>query len=445
MSGLNNPIARLLIRQRRRSAALALGAMGDPVALSRLELHRLAARAFDRDPDAARAFPVERIRALTATGRAGEALDFARTLAPRPEHDLALALSAFDPALALTKYAGSDASLRAALMLAAGREDDARHALETASGPQAAFLRASLDRHDPARATPAWRDGFAAWDLSPPEAVDPAFPVSVVNARAEASAAVDGPLISVIMPSRNASRWVAAAVRSVLDQSWRNLEFLFVDDASTDDNAGQALAAADGDPRFVLIRQSERGGAYTARNAALARAKGHWVAVQDSDEWAHPDRLARQVAEMRARGLTAHSGRSIRVDAEGEIHARGVWPLTRWAPSTLMFERAPVMERAGYFHQVLSGADNEYWWRLVQLFGPRRAAISRTPLILGAWRADSLTGAKDSGFGAGGFNLDRLIYWERWSFWHARNLRTPGALRLEPGEQPFRSPKKIVL
>ena len=98
MSGLNNPIARLLIRQRRRSAALALGAMGDPVALSRLELHRLAARAFDRDPDAARAFPVERIRSLTATGRAGEALDFARTLAPRPEHDLALALSAFDPA-----------------------------------------------------------------------------------------------------------------------------------------------------------------------------------------------------------------------------------------------------------------------------------------------------------------------------------------------------------
>ena len=61
------------------------------------------------------------------------------------------------------------------------------------------------------------------------------------------------------------------------------------------------------------------------------------------------------------------------------------------------------------------------------------------------WRADSLTGAKDSGFGAGGFNLERMIYWERWSFWHARNLRTPGALRLERGEQPFRSPKKIVL
>ena len=105
--------------------------MGDPVALSRLELHRLAARTFDRDPDAARAFPVERIRSLTATGRAGEALDLARTLAPRPEHDLALALSAFDPALALTKYAGPDASLRAALKLAAGREDDARRALET--------------------------------------------------------------------------------------------------------------------------------------------------------------------------------------------------------------------------------------------------------------------------------------------------------------------------
>lgn len=440
-----NPIARFLIRRRRRSAALAGGSMRDPVALSRLELHRLAARAFHRDPAAARAYPVEHIRSLTAAGRAGEALDFARTVAPRAEHDLALALSAFDPALALIKYAGPDASLRAALKLAAGREDDARRTLESASGPQAAFVRASLDRHDRRKAAAAWREGFAVWGLSPPEPVDPATPVSVVNARADASPTEDGPLISVIMPSRNASRWVAAAVRSVLDQGWRNLELLFVDDASTDDTAQRALVAANGDPRFILIRRAERGGAYAARNAALVQAKGRWIAIQDSDEWAHPDRLARQVAEMKKGGLVAHSGRSLRVDAEGEIYARGVWPLTRWAPSTLMFQREPVMGRAGFFHQVLSGADNEYWWRLVQLFGPRRAAISRTPLILGAWRADSLTGAKDSGFGAGGFNLDRLVYWERWSFWHARNLRTPEALRLEPGDQPFRSPKGIVL
>lgn len=440
-----NLIARFLIRRRRRSAALALGAMNDPVALARLELHRLAARAFDRDPDAARAFPVERIRSLTATGRVDEALDFARTVAPRPEHDLALALAAFDPAMALTKYAGQDASLRAALKAAAGREDDARRAAETSDSPQARLLLASLDRHDPARAVDHWRSGFAAWGLTPPEPLDSARPVSVVNARAAAAAVSDGPLISVIMPSRNAGRWVAAAVRSVLDQSWRNLELLFVDDASTDDTAARALAAADGDPRFVLIRQAERSGAYGARNAALGQARGHWIAIQDSDEWAHPGRLARQAAEMRKGRLTAHSGRSLRVDADGEIHARGVWPLTRWAPSTLMFERQPVMARAGYFHQVLSGADNEYWWRLVQLFGPERAAISRTPLILGAWRADSLTGAKDSGFGAGGFNLDRLIYWERWTAWHARNLRTPGALRLEPGEEPFRPPGGVVL
>ena len=440
-----NPIARFLIRQRRRSAALAVGAMRDPVALSRLEMHRLASRGFDRDPAAVRAFPVERIRSLAAAGRVEEALAFARGVAPRAERDLALALAAFDPAKALTKYAGPDASLRAALKAAAGRHDDARAAAAASDSPQAHFLLASLDRHDPARAADHWRAGFAAWGLAPPEPLDPARPVSVVNARAEAAAVSDGPLISVIMPSRNAGPWVTAAVRSVLDQSWRNLELLFVDDASTDDTAERALAAANGDPRFILIRRPERSGAYGARNAALAQARGRWAAIQDSDEWAHPDRLARQAAEMGKGRLTAHSARSLRVDADGEIHARGVWPLTRWAPSTLMFEREPVMARAGFFHQVLSGADTEYWWRLVQLFGPGRVAISRTPLILGAWRADSLTGARDSGFGAGGFNLDRLIYWERWTAWHARNLRTPEALRLEPGRQPFRSPKGIVL
>lgn len=440
-----SPIARFLIRRRRRSAALAMGAMADPVALSRLELHRLAARAFDRDAAAARAFPVERIRSLTATGRVDEALAFAGTVGPRPERDLALALAAFDPARALTKYAGADVAMRAALKAAAGREDDARAAAASSEDPQARLLLASLDRHDGARAAEHWRAGFAPWGLSPPEAPDPSRPISVTNASAAASETVDGPLISVIMPSRNAGVWVEAAVRSVLAQSWRNLELLFVDDASTDDTARRAEAAADGDPRFILIRRSARSGAYGARNAALERARGHWIAIQDSDEWAHPDRLARQAAEMKAARLIAHSGRSLRVDADGRIQARGVWSLTRWAPSTLMFERESVMARAGFFHQVLSGADNEYWWRLVQLFGPRRVALSRTPLILGAWRADSLTGAKDSGFGAGGFNLDRLIYWERWSFWHARNLRSPEALRLGPGEQPFRSPSRIIL
>jgi hypothetical protein len=122
-----------------------------------------------------------------------------------------------------------------------------------------------------------------------------------------------------------------------------------------------------------------------------------------------------------------------------------VWPLSRWAPSTLIFEREPVMARAGRFDAVLTGADNEYWWRLIQLFGPGRVASLRVPLILGAWRSDSLTGAADSGFGQTGYNLDRVRYWQAWRLWHLRNRRAPGALRLTGEERPFPAPARIRL
>jgi hypothetical protein len=436
-----------LIRSRRRALALRLGGLTDAVVLARLELHRLAARQFGRDPVLAARHPIDAIRSFAASGRPDRALAIARAADPGfgPGKGLALALAVapLDPALALSLYEGPRVGLKASLLLAQGRTDEAlAMAAEDADG-DSRFLEAHAHRADPERAALAWAAGFDAHGLTPPRPIDASRPVTVINAQAKAGARVDGPLISVIMPSRNAGAWVQSAVRSVLAQSWRNLEFLFVDDASDDDTARLATEAAAGDPRFILISRPERGGAYRARNAGLAQARGHWIAFQDSDEWAHPERLARQVALMQARGLVATSGRSLRVDAEGRILARGVWPLGRWAPSTLIMEREPVMARAGVFDEVLSGADNEYWWRLVQLFGPKRVALSRTPLILGAWRADSLTGAADSGFGARGYNLDRLAYWERWSLWHARNLATPHALKLSPGDRPFRIPAGI--
>src|SRR5690606_13427526 len=135
----------------------------------------------------------------------------------------------------------------------------------------------------------------------------------------------------------------------------------------------------DGDPRFILLRRDSRGGAYRARNLGLAAARGRWAAFQDSDEWAHPRRLAVQISDMARRGLTAASSRGLRISDDGEVRAGGVWPLSRWAPSTLIFEREPVLQTAGLFDEVLTGADNEYWWRLVQLFGPGRVASLRTP------------------------------------------------------------------
>lgn len=438
-------LARALVRRRRRVDALAVGGLADPVALSRLELHRAALTAFEQRPATARAFPVEHMRSLLATGAADAMLDVARGLKRGSGREPALTVARADPGLALDLYGGGEVEIAAALEEAGGRSEAALARLQGVEGVGADLLRASLHRGDPGLNAKAWADAFAGLGLASPEPVDPAKAISVANVRAAPAPERTGPLVTVIMPAYNTAAYVGAAVRSILDQSWRNLELLVADDGSSDDTIRLARAAAGGDARFRVLPAEGRGGPYRARNRALAEARGVFVAFHDADEWSHPERLAIQVGAMERDGLMAVSHRGIRVADDGGLHARGVWPAARWAPSTLMIRRDETLRAAGLMDEVRNGADNEYWWRLSLLFGAARVRIRPAPLILGAWRPDSLTVAAESGFGAKGYNLDRLDYWEGWNLWHLACRRDPGRLKLDRGDRPFDIPPGLRL
>ena len=101
------------------------------------------------------------------------------------------------------------------------------------------------------------------------------------------------PLVSVILPTRNRAHSVLAALASVLQQTWRNLEVLVVDDASTDGTA--EVLNAETDPRVRYVRLEQPHGASGARNAGIAAAQGEWIAFQDSDDLWLPDKLRRQL------------------------------------------------------------------------------------------------------------------------------------------------------
>ncbi|MCX7888417.1 MAG: glycosyltransferase family 2 protein [Rhodobacteraceae bacterium] len=101
------------------------------------------------------------------------------------------------------------------------------------------------------------------------------------------------PRVSVIMANRNGARWLAQAIGSVLGQSMPDLELVVADDASTDDSRRIVAAMAADDRRIRLLALPAAGGAGAARNAALAAARGDWLAIMDSDDMMHPDRIGR--------------------------------------------------------------------------------------------------------------------------------------------------------
>ena len=90
------------------------------------------------------------------------------------------------------------------------------------------------------------------------------------------------PSVSVIIPAYNRREAIAGAVRSVLCQSFSDMEVLVVDDGSTDGTV-EALSVVD-DPRMRLIAHPTNRGVSAARNTGLHAATGDWVAFQDSDD-----------------------------------------------------------------------------------------------------------------------------------------------------------------
>lgn len=102
--------------------------------------------------------------------------------------------------------------------------------------------------------------------------------------------------VSVVIPAYNAERTLAAAIESVLGQTYRDLEIIVVDDGSADGTAGVAARFGE-DVR--CIRQKNAGAA-AARNAGILAAQGDAIALLDADDLWLPEKLERQVAFLDA-------------------------------------------------------------------------------------------------------------------------------------------------
>ncbi|HEX6929022.1 MAG TPA: glycosyltransferase, partial [Gammaproteobacteria bacterium] len=124
------------------------------------------------------------------------------------------------------------------------------------------------------------------------------------------------PLVSVIVATHNRSAYLKETIPSVLDQSFSDLELIIVDDGSTDDTQ-QVLGTFD-DPRLVVVRQ-ENAGVAAARNAGIARARGHFMLVHDDDDIMLPNRIEAQLDALERNAAGSYGGWVDFDDDSGEL------------------------------------------------------------------------------------------------------------------------------
>ncbi len=106
------------------------------------------------------------------------------------------------------------------------------------------------------------------------------------------------PGVSVILPVYNATRHVSEALKSVLAQSFGDLEIVVIDDGSNDDTV--AVVERFSDTRIRLVRNDTNRGIVFSLNRGIEESRGQYIARMDADDIAWPERFARQVAFMEA-------------------------------------------------------------------------------------------------------------------------------------------------
>lgn len=108
-------------------------------------------------------------------------------------------------------------------------------------------------------------------------------------------------LISIIVPVYNVGNYLDRSMRSILNQTYQNLEIILVDDGSTDSSPAKCDEYAARDSRIKVIHKPN-GGLSDARNAGLELAAGDFIGYVDSDDWIEPDMYERMYQACAAHG-----------------------------------------------------------------------------------------------------------------------------------------------
>lgn len=183
--------------------------------------------------------------------------------------------------------------------------------------------------------------------------------------------------VSVVMSVWNGEPFLREAADSILAQTYGDLEFIVIDDGSTD--ATPEILGSIRDPRMRVIRQ-ENAGLTVSLNRGIAVAAGRYIARMDADDVSFGDRFAAQVEALQGCPDVVLIGTDAeRIDAAGSVigsvrhllrdsSIREVYPVgNQFVHGSVMFRREAFDRAGGYDERLRYAQDYDLWWRMMRL------------------------------------------------------------------------------
>ncbi|MEA2018888.1 MAG: FkbM family methyltransferase [Campylobacterota bacterium] len=238
-------------------------------------------------------------------------------------------------------------------------------------------------------------------------------------------AQTDGPLVSIIMPAFNAESFIEHSVNSLINQTWKNIEIIIVDDCSTDNTLAKIKELSKIDSRIKYLKNICNVGPYVSKNYALDISSGEYITGHDADDWAHPQRIENQVKYMvEHQNVKATITKMIRMDKNGKIvHLNKIGKTsddgaTRLASISTMFQSSFLKDTLGYWDSVKFGADSEMISRAEKILGENFVVLRQLSMICLDIET-SLTNDPNHGVSkTTGISDSRKFYRDQWMEWH---------------------------
>lgn len=212
----------------------------------------------------------------------------------------------------------------------------------------------------------------------------------------------NNPLVSVVIPTYNKAQYLKKAIESVLNQTYKAIEMIIIDDGSTDNT--QQVVKSFNDPKIIYIWQKNKGPA-AAKNTGIKKAQGKYIAFLDSDDLWLEEKLEKQLEFMEKNPEMSLLGTGCyEIDSQGKILGKKIFPkknenlqkiLIRYNPfiqSSVLVKKEVFDKIKGYDENFSESEDYEFWLRVARYY-----KIANLPelLVMKRYHSENLSPEKD--------------------------------------------------